>query len=127
MNFIALLLVLSILVFMVEKITNKILRVEKVKLSETSGKNIDRFGRGVILLIFVTTLWFVLKNDSTMITKLYFMTYITFLFGFQAIMEFIFIKGSKQYISTVVLLVITLIIMYNLTEIFFWIDSGLSS
>ncbi|KGP90225.1 hypothetical protein N780_05790 [Pontibacillus chungwhensis BH030062] len=116
MNVIVLLLVFSILLFMVEKITTKILKVEKIMISETSGKKIDRFGRGVILLIFVSTLWFVVKNDSILITKLYFMTYLTFLLGFQAVMEFFFIKGSKQYISTVVVLVVSLILFYNFNE-----------
>ncbi|WP_458414875.1 DUF4181 domain-containing protein [Schinkia sp. CFF1] len=108
-----LILILIVLLILIEKLTNKILGEQKKKISETPGKNIDRWGRGIILVIFLSTQWFVITNDSENILKLYWMTYLALLFGFQAIMEFIYIKDSKQYISTTILLILGLFIMYN--------------
>nr|WP_239534224.1 DUF4181 domain-containing protein [Thalassobacillus pellis] len=102
--------------FLTEKFTNKILRVQKVKISETAGKNLDRWGRGIILLVFLSLLWFVIDFNSDTIIKYYLMSYLAIILGFQAIMEFIFIKGSKQYISTMILLIMSLFIIYNVDK-----------
>ncbi|WP_404451870.1 DUF4181 domain-containing protein [Virgibacillus necropolis] len=114
MKFVAFFIGLLILLFVVEKVTNKILGVERKKVSETSGKNLDFWGRGIILVIFLSTLWFVITNNSDILTKFYWMTYLALLIGFQVIMEFIFIKESKQYISTTLLLILCLVVMYNI-------------
>lgn len=106
---------------LIEKITNKILGVQKKKVSETPGKNIDRWGRGIILVIFLSTLWFVITNDSDKILKLFWMTYLVLSIGFQAIMEYIYVKDSKQYISTIILLIVFLITIYNIEFLLGWI------
>ncbi len=113
MEFLVFLIVLITLMFMTEKITNKILRVEKVRISDTSGKNLDRWGRGIILSVFLSALWFGIDINSDALIKYFFMSYLAITLGFQAIMEFIFIKDSKQYISTMMLLIMSLIIVYN--------------
>ncbi|GGH19930.1 hypothetical protein GCM10008013_16970 [Paenibacillus segetis] len=48
--------------------------------------------------------------------EVYFLTSLALLFGFYAIMEFIFIKETKQYISTTIILIIVLVIMFNLDQ-----------
>ncbi|MBM7553911.1 DUF4181 domain-containing protein [Thalassobacillus pellis] len=116
MGFVAFFIVLTSLMFLTEKFTNKILRVQKVKISETAGKNLDRWGRGIILLVFLSLLWFVIDFNSDTIIKYYLMSYLAIILGFQAIMEFIFIKGSKQYISTMILLIMSLFIIYNVDK-----------
>ncbi|CDQ21258.1 protein of unknown function [Halobacillus karajensis] len=116
MEFLALLILLIALMFVTEKVTNKILRVEKVKISETSGKPLDRWGRGIILLVFLCTLWFVIDFNSDALIKYYLMTYLAIILGFQAIMEFTFIKDSKHYVSTMIILLMSLIIMYNVDK-----------
>ena len=88
---------LLILLFLIDKISNKILGVEKKKISETSGKNVDRWGGITILILFLITQWFGITNESDTLRMSYWMTYLAFLFGFQAIMEYIFIKESRQY------------------------------
>lgn len=118
MNLVLLLLILVLIIFLTEKLTYKILGVQKKKIAETRGKNIDRWGRAIILVIFLSTLWFVFNKDSDNILKLYWMVYLTFLLGFQAVMEFIFIKDSKQYMGTTILLILSLIIIYNLDYLF---------
>ncbi|WP_088102951.1 DUF4181 domain-containing protein [Halalkalibacter urbisdiaboli] len=123
MKYVVFLIVLLILMLLIEKLTNKILGVQKKKVSETPGKIIDRWGRGIILVIFLSALWFVITNDSDKILKLFWMTYLALLLGFQAIMEFIYIKDSKQYISTTILLILGLIIIYNIEFLLGWISS----
>ena len=51
----ALISVLFILGVLLEKGINKLLGVEKKKVSETSGKKVDRWGRGIILILFLCT------------------------------------------------------------------------
>lgn len=114
LKFIAVLISLFIVLFFVEKGVNKILGVEEMKISETPGKNVDRWGRGIILVSFLITLWFVITINSDIITKLYWMTYLALLTGFQAILEFVFFKESKQYISTIIILILGLILLYNI-------------
>ena len=58
--------------------------------------------------------------NSDILTKLYWMIHLTLLLGFRAIMEFIFIKESKQHISTTIILIFGLIIMYNIDKFPFW-------
>ncbi len=114
MKFVVILIVVTILIVLIEKIINKMLGVQKQKLSETPGKKIDQWGRGIILVIFLSTVWFVITIDSDKITKLYWMSYLVLIFGFQAIMEFLFIKNSRQYISTTVILILGMILLYNI-------------
>ncbi|RCW76903.1 DUF4181 domain-containing protein [Saliterribacillus persicus] len=112
---------LLILLIVVEKIANKILSVEKIKMSETSGKIINRWGQTILFIIFLVQLW-LMVDSSDMQRMFYFTIYLALLFGYQALMEFIFIKKSKQYISTAILLSIVLIII-NLESFPFMVKS----
>lgn len=113
------LIVLIIMLALIEKIVNKMLGIQREKLSETPGRNIDRWGRSILLISYLITLWFVIANDSDVTMKLYSMTYLTLFLGFQVIMEFIYIKDSKQYISTTILLIFGLIALYNIDSFFY--------
>ncbi|MGE8077681.1 DUF4181 domain-containing protein [Peribacillus loiseleuriae] len=106
-------IVLIILAFLLEKIINKLLRVEKKKISETSGKNVDRWGRGIILVIFLCTLPFVITKDTN-VMKWYWIFYFILLVGFQSILEWKYLKNSKQYVTTLIFLMLSVIIMYNI-------------
>jgi hypothetical protein len=108
-----LIIVLVILVFLLEKIINKLLAVKKKKISETSGKNVDRWGRGVILVIFLCTLPFVITK-GTNVMKWYWILYLLLLLGFQSILEWKYLKNSKQYITTLIFLMLSVSIMYNI-------------
>ena len=98
---------------LLEKIINKLLGVEKKKISETSGKKVDRWGRGIILVIFLSTLSFVITKD-THVLKWYFILYLVLLLGFQSILEWKYLKNSKQHVTTLIFLMLSVIIMYNL-------------
>ncbi len=113
MGFWVLIIVLAILVFLLEKIINKLLGVEKKKISETSGKKVDRWGRGIILVIFLCTLPFVITKDTN-VMKWYWILYFILLLGFQSILEWKYLKDSKQHVTTLIFLMLSVIIMYNI-------------
>lgn len=114
MKVLVFLIILIILVFFLEKIINKLLHVEKKKISETPGKKLDRWGRGIILFIFLFTLPFIIFGDSTNFIKWYWIIYLTVLMGFQAFLEWKYLKNSKQYVNTIFFMILTGIIIFNI-------------
>ncbi|WP_274310284.1 DUF4181 domain-containing protein [Solibacillus daqui] len=113
MRFLILIIVLTIFLFFLEKIINKLLGVEKKKISETSGKKVDKWGRGIILVIFLCTLPFFVVQETNVL-KWYWMLYLTALLGFQSILEWKYLKNSKQYVTTLIFLILGVIFLYNI-------------
>lgn len=118
-------IVLIFLEYLLEKIINKLLRVKKIKVSKTSGKNIDRWGRSIILVIFLCALPFVITKDTISVIKWYWIIYLIVLSGFQSILEWKYLKNSKQYVTTLIFLMLGVIIMYNI-ECFLQLFGGSS-
>lgn len=114
MKVLVFLIILIILVFFLDEIINKLLHVEKKKISETTGKKLNRWGRGIILFIFLFTLPFVIFGDSTNFIKWYWIIYLTVLMGFQAFLEWKYLKNSKQYVTTIIFMILTAIIIFNI-------------
>lgn len=81
-------------------------------MSETSGKRVERWGQTILFGILLVVLWFMV-DSSDMQSMFCFSSYLALLFGYQAIMEFIFMKKSRLYISTVFLFIIVLLITFN--------------
>jgi hypothetical protein len=96
-------------------IMNKLLGVEVQKISNTPGKKVDRVGRIILLVIFLAMLPFIQHYINM---KWYFIIFITLIFLFHAIMEWIYLKSSKQYISTFVFLIVLFLILINIDYIF---------
>ncbi|GGA46029.1 DUF4181 domain-containing protein [Paenibacillus physcomitrellae] len=112
-KFIAFAIGLLLLVYVVVKITNKLLKIEEVEsVSDTPGARIYRWGRVIIFIGFLVSLWYMTGNNSNLLHMYFWMIYTTLLLGFGAVMEFIYIKESKQYISTVIGLIVVLIAIY---------------
>ena len=105
--------VLIILIVLLEKGINKLLGVEKKKVSETSGKKVDQWGRGIILILFLCTLPFFIMEETSFM-KWYWIPYLIVLLGFQSILEWKYMKNSKQYVTTLIILIISVIILYNI-------------
>ena len=101
-------IILLVFVLLLEKILNRLLGVEKKRISETPGKNVDRWGRGIILIFFLCTIPFYVMADTSFI-KWYWMLYMIILLGFQSILEWKYLKNSKQYITTLIFLILTII------------------
>ena len=108
------LIIFIILCSLLVKIINKLLGIDKeVKISETSGKNVDRWGRGIILVIFLCSLPFFIEQEVN-VMKSYLMLFSILVFGFESILEWKYLKSSKQYISTLISLMLVLIFIYNI-------------
>ncbi|WP_410862959.1 DUF4181 domain-containing protein [Peribacillus sp. SIMBA_075] len=104
-------IIIIIITLFINKFLTKWLGVEKKeKISETSGKNIDRWGRGLILLTFLCTLPYAIEEDKNV---MWYMCFFIVSFGFQSFMEWKYLKTSKQYVITLTYLLIALVIMYN--------------
>lgn len=119
MRFLVSFLVVFFLIFIVTLFINKFLTkwlgVEKKEsISETPGKNLDRWGRGIILSIFLCALPMVSEYEN--ILKWYWIFFFNVLFGFQSFLEWKYLKPSKQYVITLTYLVFTLVIMYGIME-----------
>jgi hypothetical protein len=113
-KFLAFFIILIIFSLFIDKFLRKWLGVEKKKISETSGKNIDRWGRGIILFIFLCTLPFAVEDRN--VIKWYWICFLIVSMGFQLFMEWKYLKNSKEYVITVITLTYLLLalgIMYN--------------
>lgn len=110
-------LIFGLVLFLADKAIEKFLGIERGKISETSGRNIDRWGRGIIVVIFLSILWFVIDKDID-VMKWYLIIYFVVSFGFQSILEWKFLRFTKQYVTTLVFLLISVIIFYNIEYLF---------
>ncbi len=104
--------------FLLEKIIDKLLGIKaKRKISETSGKSIDRWGRTIIVVISLCCLPFVINDDGSL-AKWYYVLFFTVLLGYQVILERIYLKNSKQFIGTFIFLIIFVVFIYNIEKFF---------
>lgn len=51
--------------------------------------------------------------------KWYWIIYLILLLGFQSILEWKFLKNSKQYITTLIFLIFGVIIIYNIEALYY--------
>jgi hypothetical protein len=109
-GFLVFCIVVIISLFLLEKMLNKLLGVEKKKISETSGKKIDFWGRRIFLGVFLCSIPFFVLAD---IMRWYWIFYLTIFLGFESFLEWKYMKNSKQYITTLIFLTYGLIIIYN--------------
>ena len=113
MGFWFFIILVILMVLLMEKVIFKLFGVEKKRISETSGKNIDRWGRSIIFLIVLCTLPFVVVKDIN-VMKWYLILYFTLSLGFQSVMEWTYLKNSKQYVTTLIYLMLSVIIVFNI-------------
>lgn len=106
-----------IILLILEKIIDRLLHLEKKKISETSGKKIETWGRTIILIIYLCLLVFIIDADPHKI-KLFFISYLILLLGFQALLEWKYLRPTKQYIKTMIILMLGVVTLYNLERIF---------
>jgi Domain of unknown function (DUF4181) len=123
MGLLVFIIILFILFFLLEKVVNKLLGVKRQKISETPGKKIDRWGRGIttVILICIAIPYFIINSNISW--KWYFILLLIFTLGFQAILEWKYIKNSRQYASTLITLIVGLIFMFNIEffiRVFSW-------
>lgn len=106
-------LIVALVIFLVETTITKIFGIEMKSISETSGKYIERWGKGIITVIFLSILPFVISKDINTMKWFWILLNVVSI-GFQSILEWKFLRDSKQYISSLTYLIITVIIFYNI-------------
>ena len=118
MEFILFMCVLFFMVFLLEKITDRLLGVKKrVHVSETPGKSLYWWGRVILFVICIFSLLFIYAAPIENYVKLmnwYWMFYFVMLLGLDAFLEWKYIKNSKQYLSSLIGLLYFIILLYNL-------------
>jgi len=97
LRLLTILIILFLVAFSVEKIIDKFWGVKRKSISETPSKRIDRWGRTIIVLIYLS---FIITTKGSNEWQL--VLFLTALLGFQTILEWKYLKDSKQYISTLI-------------------------
>lgn len=104
MEFASFLLILAVclaFIFALEFVLKKWLKIEKVKISETEGKNINRWGRGIILVVALVLLPFVISASFWQMLW-FWIIYYSVLSLFDAFLQWKYARESKEYIMTLI-------------------------
>ncbi len=96
------LLVLCLVVLLVENRVAKSLGVKREKITKNPGKIVERWGRAVIAVIFLFSYLLALTMESDVLLKWHWFVLMVALMGFQVLLEWKYLKGSKQYIPTLI-------------------------
>lgn len=97
--------ILALIVSIANIIVGKIIVGKKRrKISETEGKNIEIWGLILIGIIGLCCIYFVLD-----IMKLFWLCFLILIYGFHTFMEWKFLKDSKDYVVSLIVLIIGVI------------------
>lgn len=95
-------LIQSILNFIIGRL---IVGKERGKVSETSGKNIQRIGFVTILIIAFSCFYFIdIMDDNAM--KWFWLYFYTITFGFHFYLDWVYLRDTKEYLVSLILLII---------------------
>ena len=113
----AVLIVLALVVISIENQVEKYLGVKRREISETSGKSVQRWGRTIIVVVFIFSYFSSTVQESDVLLNTNWFVLIVTLMGFQVILEWKYLKGSKQYIPTLIRTILMISIGLVLTFI----------
>ena len=113
----AVLIVLVIVVISIEYQVDKFLGVKRREISETPGKIVQRWGTTIIVVIFIFSYFSPTIQESDVLLNNHWFVLIVTLMGFQVILEWKYLKGSKQYIPTLITTILMISICLVLTFI----------
>jgi hypothetical protein len=82
------------------------------EIDETAGKHIELWGGITLALIGLYLVFFVLDMSDETTTKWFCLIFLVITLGFQSIIEWRYLKESKQFIVSLLLLLIGLIFCY---------------
>lgn len=88
-----------------------IIRGERRKISETEGKYIQIWGLSIIAIIGLGSL-FILDIFDPHMMKWFWLGFLILAIGFQAFLDWKFLKDSKEYVVSLIILVIGLIYIF---------------
>jgi MFS-type transporter involved in bile tolerance (Atg22 family) len=81
-------------------------------IDETDGRRVDFWVRIILVIIFLVLLFFVVDTSDETIVKLFFIIALTITTAFQSIIEWKYLKNSKEFVVTLILWVIGLIYFF---------------
>ena len=107
-------IMLILLVILAEKMIGRFLGIKKEDVSETSGKRMDQWGRTIIMGLFLFSFIFALSKENDTILKWNWIFFLTALMGLQTILEWKYLKDSKQYLLTLIssIIIICIFVYY---------------
>ena len=109
------LIVLALVAVSIENQVEKFLGVKRREISETPGKIVQRWGITIIVVIFIFSYFSATIQESDVLLYNHWFVLIVTLKGYQVILEWKYLKGSKQYITTLISLILMLSICLVLT------------
>ena len=98
----AVLIVLALVAISIENQVEKFLGVKRREISETPGKRVQRWGRTIIVVVFIFSYFSSTVQESDVLLNTNWFVLIVTLMGFQVILEWKYLKESKQYITTLI-------------------------
>ncbi|MBD8497003.1 DUF4181 domain-containing protein [Paenibacillus arenosi] len=101
-----LVLLLAVINIILEKY---ILKSPSPKISDTTGKNINRWGKGCLAVLAICFYLFVLDMTDEYMMKWFFLIAFVVSAVFHAIVEWWYLRGSKQYFISILLLMVGLV------------------
>ncbi len=107
-------IMLILLVILAEKMIGRFLGIKKEDVSETAGKRMDQWGRTIIMGLFLFSFIFALSKENDAILKWNWIFFLTALMGLQTILEWKYLKDSKQYLLTLIseIIIICIFVYY---------------
>lgn len=102
-------------VLLLEKGLNKLFNVTKQKVSDTDGKMVDRWFRVIMVIVSLSVLIFYIVplmkdfKENVNVIMWYWLIHFGVIFFFQVFMEWKYLKPSKQYLTSLIIIVIILI------------------
>lgn len=101
---------LVILLALIDLTIKKYFIVEELnKISDTNGKNINRWVKGLLFVISVCVFFFVLDTTNINSLKWYWLIVFIVAMGQHAFIEWRYLKGSKEYVISLIKLAVGLI------------------
>jgi hypothetical protein len=79
------------------------------EIDEIAGKNIDLWGRIIFVLLGLFLVFFVIDISDETTIKWFCLTFLLITFGFQSIIEWKFLSNPREFIVTLLLLLIGLL------------------
>ncbi len=107
-------MIIILLWVLFELLLQKTLR-GKEKINDTSAERIYRWGRVIIGVVYLAILPFTYQTDELLKWSL--ILFVITLFGFKAILEWKYLKNSKDYLATGISLVLGVLVLYNLSTL----------
>ena len=108
---IGIIVTIGLINYLFSKWSGRLLGVEEVDIEETEGWKVDRWGRRILLFLYLLTVAISMRFGG--ITEYHIICFIAALWFFRSLVEWKYIKGSRQYLRTLmdtVFLIVSLLI-----------------